>query len=50
MQDTLYNAGAAMVWVIPALIAVFCIYRIRKNRAEIKKLETEIAKEEKNKE
>ena len=49
MQDTLYNAGAAMVWVIPAIIVVFCLHRIRKNRAEIKRLEAEIEREERNK-
>ena len=46
MEETLYNAGAAMTWVIPALVAVFCIYRIRRNRAEIKRLEAEIEREE----
>ena len=36
MEDMLYNAGGAMVWVIPALIVLFCLNKIRKNRAEIK--------------
>ena len=49
MEDMLYNAGGAMVWVIPALIVLFCLNKIRKNRAEIKRLEAEIAREERNK-
>ena len=49
MEDMLYNAGGAMVWVIPALIALFCLNRIRRNRAEIKRLEAEIEREERNK-
>lgn len=49
MEDILYNAGGAMVWVIPALIVLFCLNRIRRNRAEIKRLEAEIEREERNK-
>lgn len=49
MEDMLYNAGGAMVWVIPALIGLFCLNRIRKNRAEIKRLENELEKEKRNK-
>ena len=49
MEDMLYNAGGAMVWVIPAVIALFCLNKIRKNRAEIKKLEAEIEREERRK-
>ena len=47
MEDMLYNAGGAMVWVIPTLIGLFCLNRIRKNRAEIKRLENELEKEKK---
>ena len=49
MEETLYNAGAAMTWVIPALLALFCLNKIRRNRAEIKRLEAEIEREERNK-
>ena len=49
MEDMLYNAGGAMVWVIPALIALFCLNKIRRNRAEIKRLEAELEREERNK-
>lgn len=39
MSDTFYNLGYSMVVAVPILIAVFCAMRIRKNRAEIKKME-----------
>ena len=47
MQDIMYNMGAATFWVIVILIALFCINKIRKNRAEIKRLEREIERNRK---
>jgi len=41
MNDALYNLGYSVAWVVPLAIALFCINRIRKNRAEIKRLEAE---------
>ncbi len=39
MGDIFYNMGSALFYAIPAVIAVYCITKIRKNRAEIKRLE-----------
>ncbi|MBR5521763.1 MAG: hypothetical protein IKU54_07175 [Oscillospiraceae bacterium] len=39
MNDVLYNLGYSMGWVVPVAVALFCINKIRKNRAEIKRLE-----------
>ena len=39
MQDFFYNLGQGVVFIVPLLIGLFCFNRIRKNRAEIKKLE-----------
>lgn len=47
MQDTMYNMGAASFWVVVILVALFCINKIRKNRAEIKRLEEEIERNKK---
>lgn len=47
MQDTMYTMGAASFWVVLAVIVLFCINKIRKNRAEIKRLEEEIEKSQK---
>ncbi|MBQ8603860.1 MAG: hypothetical protein IJ410_03325 [Oscillospiraceae bacterium] len=41
MNDALYNLGYSIAWVIPVAIALFCINKIRKNHAEIKRLEKE---------
>ena len=41
MNDALYNLGYSVAWVIPMAIALFCINKIRKNHAEIKRLEAE---------
>jgi len=41
MNDALYNLGTATFWVLPLVIALFCINKIRKNRAEIRRLEEE---------
>lgn len=41
MNEAMYNLGYSMAWVIPVIIALFCINKIRKNRAEIKRLEEE---------
>ncbi len=49
MQDVMYNMGAASFWGVIIAIAVICINIIRKNRAEIKRLEAEIEREERNK-
>ena len=42
MQDIMYNMGGAAFWVVVMLIVLFCINKIRKNRAEIKRLEQEM--------
>lgn len=47
MQEAMYNMGAASFWVIVAVIALACINKIRKNRAEIKRLEKELEKQNK---
>ena len=47
MQEAMYNMGAASFWVIVAVIALVCINKIRKNRAEIKRLEKELEKQDK---
>lgn len=47
MQEAMYNMGAASFWVIVAVIALVCINKIRKNRAEIKRLEEELKKNKK---
>ncbi|MBQ7903938.1 MAG: hypothetical protein IJ362_09425 [Oscillospiraceae bacterium] len=47
MQEAMYNMGAASFWVILAVIALVCINKIRKNRAEIKRLEKELEKQDK---
>ena len=47
MQDTMYNMGGAAFWVVVMLIVLFCINKIRKNRAEIKRLEQEIERNKK---
>ena len=41
MRENMYNLGYSMAMVIPLVIAIFCITKIRKNKAEIKKLEEE---------
>lgn len=41
MNDALYNLGYSVAWIVPVVIALFCINKIRKNRAEIKRLEEE---------
>lgn len=41
MNEAMYNLGYSLAWVIPVIIALFCINKIRKNRAEIKRLEEE---------
>ena len=45
MQEAMYNMGAASFWVVVAVIALVCINKIRKNRAEIKRLEKELEKQ-----
>ena len=47
MQDIMYNMGGAAFWVVVMLIVLFCINKIRKNRAEIKRLEQEIERNKK---
>jgi len=47
MQEAMYNMGAASFWVVVAVIALVCINKIRKNRAEIKRLEKELEKQNK---
>ncbi|MBQ7816717.1 MAG: hypothetical protein IJ339_05130 [Oscillospiraceae bacterium] len=47
MQEAMYNMGAASFWVIVAVLALVCINKIRKNRAEIKRLEKELEKQNK---
>ena len=47
MQDIMYNMGGAAFWVVVMLIVLFCINKIRKNRAEIKRLEKEIERNKK---
>ena len=49
MQDVMYNMGAASFWGVVIAIALICINRIRRNRAEIKRLEAELEKQNKNK-
>ena len=49
MQDTMYNMGYAVFWGVIIMVALFCINKIRKNRAEIKRLEAELEKENKEK-
>lgn len=49
MQDMMYNMGAASFWGVIIAIVLVCINKIRKNRAEIKRLEAELAKQERNK-
>jgi len=39
--------GGAAFWVVVMLIVLFCINKIRKNRAEIKRLEQEIERNKK---
>ena len=41
MNDVFYNMGYSMAWAIPVIVALYCINKIRKNRAEIKRLEEE---------
>ncbi len=47
MQDVMYNIGAASFWAVLIIIALICINKIRKNRAEIKRLEEEIERSKK---
>ena len=47
MNDMFYNLGYSMAWVIPVIIALYCINKIRKNRAEIKRLEEEAVRNKK---
>ena len=42
MNDALYNLGTSVFWALPIVIALFCINKIRRNRAEIKRLEKEL--------
>ncbi len=39
MDNIFYNLGSAIFYAIPVGVALFCINKIRVNRAEIKKLE-----------
>lgn len=47
MQDAMYNMGSASFWGVLIVIALVCINKIRKNRAEIKRLEEELKKNKK---
>lgn len=47
MNDMFYNLGYSMAWAIPVIIALYCINKIRKNRAEIKRLEEEAVRNKK---
>jgi len=47
MDDMFYNLGYSLGWVVPVAIALFCINKIRKNRAEIKRLEEEAKRNKK---
>lgn len=49
MGDALYKLGFVTPYLLMVIIALFCINKIRKNRAEIKKLEAELEREERNK-
>lgn len=41
MQDIFYKLGYCAVFALPVGLALLCISKIRKNRAEIKKMEEE---------
>ena len=47
MNDMFYNLGYSMAWAIPVIIALYCINKIRKNRAEMKRLEEEAVRNKK---
>lgn len=40
MSENIYNFGYYLVMALPVIIMVLCVYRIRKNKMELKKLET----------
>ena len=42
MDNPFYNLGYGLAWALPVALVLFCINKIRKNRAEIKKLEKEL--------
>lgn len=48
MQDAMYNMGSASFWGVLIIIVLVCINKIRKNRAEIKRLEEEIERNKKH--
>ena len=41
MDDIFYKVGYCIAVAVPVLIVMFCFYRIRKNREEIRKYEQE---------
>lgn len=47
MQEFFYNLGGGVIMIVPLLIGLFCFNRIRKNMAEIKKLENKDDKKQK---
>ncbi len=47
MNDTFYNLGVALFYSIPVVIVLVCLYKIRKNREEIKRLEQKQGKKKK---
>ena len=47
MSDIMYNLGSASFWGVIVFTVLFCINKIRKNRAEIKRLEKEAEKNKK---
>ncbi len=42
MDNVFYNLGYGLAWALPVALVLFCINKIRKNRAEIKILEKEL--------
>ncbi|MEG1782833.1 MAG: hypothetical protein RR253_06260 [Oscillospiraceae bacterium] len=45
MSDIFYKIGYCIAIAVPVLIALFCLYRIRKNRREIERYEQESKKD-----
>lgn len=41
MRENFYKLGYTIASVLPLLIGVFCVWKIRLNRGQIKKLEEE---------
>ena len=45
MRENMYNLGYSVALTIPIAIALFCIWKIRKNRYEMKQIEEELKRQ-----